>query len=264
VGKKYSGDNMGKIITISNQKGGVGKTTTIINLGYALSLLEKKVLIIDLDPQGNATSGIGVRLNDSQPTIYEIMMTNLDIKSALIKRNNIDLIPANIHLSGATIELINEPNREYKLAKALDKIKDDYDYIFIDTPPSLGLLTINALAASDEVIIPVQCEFFALEGLSQLLKTIKKVQSSINNKLVLNGVILTMYDIRTNLSKEVYEEVKKYFEQKLYKTVIPRNVSIAESSSHGISVIEYEPKSSGAISYMNLAKEFLQQVSIEV
>ncbi|MCR4421744.1 MAG: ParA family protein [Spirochaetales bacterium] len=255
---------MGKIITISNQKGGVGKTTTIINLGYALSLLEKKVLIIDLDPQGNATSGIGVRLNDSQPTIYEIMMTNLDIKSALIKRNNIDLIPANIHLSGATIELINEPNREYKLAKALDKIKDDYDYIFIDTPPSLGLLTINALAASDEVIIPVQCEFFALEGLSQLLKTIKKVQSSINNKLVLNGVILTMYDIRTNLSKEVYEEVKKYFEQKLYKTVIPRNVSIAESSSHGISVIEYEPKSSGAISYMNLAKEFLQQVSIEV
>lgn len=264
MGKKYCGVNMGKIITISNQKGGVGKTTTIINLGYALSLLDMKVLIIDLDPQGNATSGFGVKLPDSQPTIYEVMMTKLDIKSAIIKRNNIDLVPSNIHLSGATIELINEHNREYKLAKALESIKDNYDYIFIDTPPSLGLLTINALAASDEVMIPVQCEFFALEGLSQLLKTIKKVQSVINNKLVLNGVVLTMYDNRTNLSKEVYEEVKKYFEQKLYKTVIPRNVSIAESSSHGISVIEYEPKSSGSISYMNLAKEFLQQISVGV
>lgn len=255
---------MGKIITISNQKGGVGKTTTIINLGYALSLLDKKVLIIDLDPQGNATSGLGVKLTDSQPTIYEVMMTKLDINSSIIRRNGLSLIPSNIHLSGATIELINEPNREYKLSKAIENIRDKYDYIFIDTPPSLGLLTINALAASDEVVIPVQCEFFALEGLSQLLKTIKRVQSVINQKLVLNGVILTMYDIRTNLSKEVYEEVKKYFEQKLYKTVIPRNVAIAESSSHGISVIEYEPKCSGAVAYMNLAKEFLQQVSIEV
>lgn len=255
---------MGKIITISNQKGGVGKTTTIINLGYALSLLDKKILIIDIDPQGNATSGLGVKLNDSQPTVYEVMMANLDIDSSIIKRNGLSLIPSNIHLSGATIELINEPNREYKLSKSLEVIKDFYDYIFIDTPPSLGLLTINALAASDEVIIPVQCEFFALEGLSQLLKTIKRVQSLINSKLMLNGVVLTMYDTRTNLSKEVYEEVKKYFEQKLYKSVIPRNVSIAESSSHGISVIEYEPKSSGSIAYMNLAKEFLQQVSIEV
>ncbi|MFN3410640.1 MAG: ParA family protein [Exilispira sp.] len=255
---------MGKIITISNQKGGVGKTTTIINLGYALSLMEKKILIIDIDPQGNATSGLGVKLNDSQPTIYEVMMSNLDINSSIIKKNGLSLIPSNIHLSGASIELINEPNREYKLSKALEGIKDFYDYIFIDTPPSLGLLTINALASSDEVIIPVQCEFFALEGLSQLLKTIKRVQSLINPKLVLNGVVLTMYDTRTNLSKEVYEEVKKYFEQKLYKSVIPRNVSIAESSSHGISVIEYEPKSSGSIAYMNLAKEFLQQISIEV
>lgn len=255
---------MGKIVTISNQKGGVGKTTTIINLGYALSLLDKKVLIVDLDPQGNATSGLGVKLTDSQPTIYEVMMTKLDINSSIIRRNGLSLVPSNIHLSGATIELINEPNREYKLSKVIEDIKDKYDYIFIDTPPSLGLLTINALAASDEVIIPVQCEFFALEGLSQLLKTIKRVQSVINQKLILNGVILTMYDIRTNLSKEVYEEVKKYFEQKLYKTVIPRNVAIAESSSHGISVIEYEPKCSGAVAYMNLAKEFLQQVSIEV
>lgn len=255
---------MGKVITVSNQKGGVGKTTTIINLSYALSLLDKKVLIIDLDPQGNATSGLGIKLNDSQPTVYEAMMTKLDINSSIIKRNGISLIPSNIHLSGATIELINEPNREFKLSKSIESIRDSYDYIFIDTPPSLGLLTINALAASDEVIIPVQCEFFALEGLSQLLKTIKRVQSVINTKLILNGVVLTMYDTRTNLSKEVYEEVKKYFEQRLYKAVIPRNVAVAESSSHGISVIEYEPKSSGSVAYMNLAKEFLQQVSIGV
>ena len=255
---------MGKVVTVSNQKGGVGKTTTIINLSYALSLLNKKILIIDLDPQGNATSGLGIRLSDAQLTIYEVMMTKLNSKSAIIKKNGLSLIPSNIHLSGATIELINEKNREYKLLKAIEEIKEEYDYVFIDTPPSLGLLTINALAAADEVLIPVQCEFFALEGLSQLLKTIKRVQSVINNKLALNGVILTMYDIRTNLSKEVYEEVKKYFEQKLYKTAIPRNVSVAESSSHGISVIEYEPKSSGSIAYMNLAKEFLQQVSIEV
>ncbi len=255
---------MGKIVTISNQKGGVGKTTTIINLGYALSLLNKKILIIDLDPQGNATSGLGVRLTDSQTTIYEVIMSELNPKSSIIKINNISLIPSNMHLSGATIELINEPNREYKLFKALIELKDDYDYILIDTPPSLGLLTINALAASDQVLIPVQSEFFALEGLSQLLKTIKRVQSSINTKLILNGVILTMYDTRTNLSKEVYEEVKKYFENKLYKTVIPRNISIAESSSHGISVIEYEPKSSGSVAYLSLAKEFLQQITIEV
>jgi len=255
---------MGKVVTVSNQKGGVGKTTTIINLSYALSLLNKKILIIDLDPQGNATSGLGIRLSDAQLTIYEVVMTKLNSKSAIIKKNGLSLIPSNIHLSGATIELINETNREYKLLKAIEEIKEEYDYVFIDTPPSLGLLTINALAAADEVLIPVQCEFFALEGLSQLLKTIKRVQSVINNKLALNGVILTMYDIRTNLSKEVYEEVKKYFEQKLYKTAIPRNVSVAESSSHGISVIEYEPKSSGSIAYMNLAKEFLQQVSIEV
>jgi len=264
VGKKYCGDGMGKIVTISNQKGGVGKTTTIINLGYALSLLNKKILIIDLDPQGNATSGLGVRLTDSQTTIYEVIMSELNPKSSIIKINNISLIPSNMHLSGATIELINEPNREYKLFKALIELKDDYDYILIDTPPSLGLLTINALAASDQVLIPVQSEFFALEGLSQLLKTIKRVQSSINTKLILNGVILTMYDTRTNLSKEVYEEVKKYFENKLYKTVIPRNISIAESSSHGISVIEYEPKSSGSVAYLSLAKEFLQQITIEV
>lgn len=255
---------MGKVITVSNQKGGVGKTTTIINLGYALSLLNKKVLIIDLDPQGNATSGLGIKLNDSQSTIYEVMMTKLNPVSTIIKINGLSIIPSNIHLSGATIELINEPNREFKLSKAIEQIKDNFDYIFIDTPPSLGLLTINALAAADEVLIPVQCEFFALEGLSQLLKTIKRVQSVINTRLTLNGVVLTMYDVRTNLSKEVYEEVQKYFEQKLYKTVIPRNVSIAESSSHGISVIEYEPKSAGSMAYMNLAKEFLQQISIEV
>ncbi len=255
---------MGKVITISNQKGGVGKTTTIINLGYALYLLNKRVLIIDLDPQGNATSGLGVKLTDSQPTVYEVLMSKLNPSSTIIKINGLELIPSNIHLSGATIELINEPKREYKLAEVISEIKKNYDYIFVDTPPSLGLLTINALAAADEVLIPVQCEFFALEGLSQLLKTIKRVQSVINNKLLLNGVVLTMYDTRTNLSREVYEEVKKYFEQKLYKTVIPRNVSIAESSSHGISVIEYEPRSSGSVAYINLAKEFLQQATIEV
>ena len=246
---------MGKAIAIFNQKGGVGKTTTNINLAACLALKGKKVLVLDIDPQGNTTSGIGVSKKNLKYTIYNILIDkSFDPRKAIIKTNveNLDLIPASVDLAGAEIE-----GRERTLKNGLDKIKDNYDYIFIDCPPSLGLLTINSLSAVDSVLIPIQCEFYALEGVSQLVSTIELVKKSLNPKLEIQGVILSMFDGRTNLSLQVVQEVKKYFGGKVYATVIPRNVRLAEAPSYGMPITQYDPKSRGAEAYMDFAEEFL-------
>ena len=252
---------MGKAIAIFNQKGGVGKTTTNINLAACLALKGKNILIIDIDPQGNTTSGIGVSKRNLKNTIYNILIDKTyDPKNAIIKTNvkNLDLIPASVDLAGAEVELVEIEGRESTLKKALDKIKKDYDYIFIDCPPSLGLLTINSLTAVDSVLIPIQCEFYALEGVSQLVSTIELVKKSLNPELEIQGVILSMFDGRTNLSVQVVQEVKKYFGGKVYATVIPRNVRLAEAPSFGMPITEYDPKSKGAEAYMDFAEEFLE------
>ena len=252
---------MGKAIAIFNQKGGVGKTTTNINLAACLALKGKNILIIDIDPQGNTTSGIGVSKRNLKNTIYNILIDKTyDPKKAIIKTNvkNLDLIPASVDLAGAEVELVEIEGRESTLKKALDKIKKDYDYIFIDCPPSLGLLTINSLTAVDSVLIPIQCEFYALEGVSQLVSTIELVKKSLNPELEIQGVILSMFDGRTNLSVQVVQEVKKYFGGKVYATVIPRNVRLAEVPSFGMPITEYDPKSKGAEAYMDFAEEFLE------
>ncbi|HKK96284.1 MAG TPA: AAA family ATPase [Anaerovoracaceae bacterium] len=252
---------MGKIIAIFNQKGGVGKTTTNINLSACLALKGKKILVVDIDPQGNTTSGLGIIKKELQNTTYEIVIQNdFDTTKTIMKTKikGLDIIPASVDLAGAEIELVNIEGRERRLKKALDKVRDKYDYIFIDCPPSLGLLTINSLSAVDSVLIPIQCEFYALEGVSQLLSTIDLVKKKMNRDLEIEGVILSMFDGRTNLSMQVVQEVKKYFGNKVYTNVIPRNVRLAEAPSYGMAITDYDPKSSGAKAYMEFADEFLE------
>lgn len=250
---------MGKVIAVGNQKGGVGKTTTTVNLGAALAYLGKKILIIDSDSQGNATSGLGVERSDVMNSLYEIMVDGIAMAPCILptSRENLFIVPSNIQLAAAELELANEPNRESKLKDALAPVKDAYDYILIDCPPSLGQLSINAFTASDTILIPVQAEYYALEGLSQLLNTIRLVQRSYNPDFRIEGVLITMLDARTNLGYEVVEEVKKYFQEKVYQTIISRNIRLSEAPSYGQSIIDYDVKSRGAELYIELAKEVL-------
>ncbi|MFT4757386.1 MAG: chromosome partitioning protein [Vicingaceae bacterium] len=252
---------MGKIIAIANQKGGVGKTTTAINLAAALGVLERKVLLVDADPQANATSGVGVDPKTIKTSIYECIINEIDPKDIVIetKSPNLDLLPAHIDLVGAEIEMINLPNREHMMRASLGRIKDDYDFIIIDCSPSLGLITLNSLTAADSVIIPVQCEYFALEGLGKLLNTIKIVQSRLNPELDIEGLLLTMYDIRLRLSNQVVEEVKTHFQQMVFDTIIQRNTRLGEAPSHGETIIMHDASCKGAINYLNLAREILQK-----
>ncbi len=252
---------MGKIISLANQKGGVGKTTTTINLAASLAVLEQKVLIIDADPQANATSGLGLDVNNVQSSIYECIVDDIDAAKVTIKTQveNLDIIPSHIDLVGAEIEMLNMPNREKVLKNAIEQLKSVYDFIFIDCSPSLGLITVNALTASDSVIIPVQCEYFALEGLGKLLNTIKIIQSRLNPELAIEGFLLTMFDGRLNLSNQVYEEVKHHFQEMVFDTVIQRNVKLSEAPSYGKPVVLYDASSRGAINHMNLAREILQR-----
>lgn len=251
------------MIAITNQKGGVGKTTSAVNLSACMAHSGKKVLLVDIDPQGNATSGSGVEKGDVDRCIYDVLVE--DMKAEDVVREtiipNLFIIPATIQLAGAEIELVPTISREVRLSRALKQVKDQYDFIFIDCPPSLGLLTINALTAADAVLIPVQCEFYALEGLSQLLNTIRLVQKHLNHNLMIEGVLLTMLDARTNLGIQVIEEVKKYFQEKVYETVIPRNVRLGEAPSHGKPIIAYDAKSKGAEVYLELAKEVINNES---
>ena len=257
---------MGKAIAIFNQKGGVGKTTTNINLAACLALKNKRILILDIDPQGNTTSGMGIIKKGLKRTAYELLIYDeIQPKEAILSTGlkNLDIIPASVQLAGAEIELVQLERREKRLKNAIDKIKDEYDYIFIDCPPSLGLLTINSLTAVDSVLIPIQCEFYALEGVSQLMSTIELVKKNLNRNLEIQGVILSMFDGRTNLSIQVVEEVKKYFRDKVYATVIPRNVRLAEAPSYGMPITQYDPKSRGALAYMEFAEEFLEQERVK-
>ena len=251
---------MGKAIAIFNQKGGVGKTTTNINLAACLAKKGTKILVLDIDPQGNTTSGLGIEKKALKRSSYDLMIEDdINAEDVILKTgvDNLDIIPANVSLSGAEVELAIIRGREKRLKKALNQVKEKYDFIFIDCPPSLGLLTINSLTAVDSVLIPIQCEFYALEGVAQLMNTIEIVRKNLNEKLYVQGVILSMFDGRTNLSVQVVEEVKKYFREKVYKTVIPRNVRLAEAPSYGLPIIEYDPKSKGAEAYREFADEFL-------
>ena len=252
---------MGKIISLANQKGGVGKTTTTINLAASLAVLEQKVLVIDADPQANATSGLGFDVKNVQSSIYECIVDEIEAEKVILKTeiDNLDIIPSNIDLVGAEIEMLNLPNRENVLKNNIEHLKKSYDFIFIDCSPSLGLITVNALTASDSVIIPVQCEYFALEGLGKLLNTIKIIQSRLNKGLEIEGFLLTMFDGRLNLSNQVYEEVKRHFQEMVFETVIQRNVKLGEAPSYGKPVILYDASSKGAINHMNLAREILQR-----
>ena len=252
---------MGKIIAIANQKGGVGKTTTSVNLAASLGVLEKKVLLIDADPQANATSGIGIDVDSVELGTYQLLEHSNSAKEAVMETGtpNLDIIPAHIDLVAIEIELVDKPSREYMLKNALEDIKNDYDYIIIDCAPSLGLLTLNALTAANAVIIPIQCEYFALEGLGKLLNTIKSVQKIHNPELDIEGLLLTMYDSRLRLSNQVVEEVQKHFNDMVFKTIIQRNVRLSEAPSYGESIIDYDAASKGATNYLSLAKEIIDK-----
>ena len=253
---------MGKAIAIFNQKGGVGKTTTNINLSACLAVQGKKVLVIDIDPQGNTTSGIGIKKRKLTDTLYDVLVNkDYDVHKAILqtKTANLDIIPASVDLAGAEIELVNIEGRERRLKKAIEQVRGEYDYIFIDCPPSLGLLTINSLTAVDSVLIPIQCEFYALEGVSQLMSTVELVKKSMNPDLQIEGVILSMFDGRTNLAIQVVQEVKKYFGKYVFSTVIPRNVRLAEAPSYGMPIVKYDPSSAGAKAYNKFALEFLDR-----
>ena len=252
---------MGKIIAFSNQKGGVGKTTTCVNMSACLASTGRKILILDLDPQGNATSSLGVEKNDDLKSIYNVIVGEANIEYVVkrTKYSNLDIIPSDMNLAGAEIDLVQMENREKVLKNALDKIKSSYDYITIDCPPSLGLLTVNALTSADSIIIPILCEFLSLEGLTQLMNTIWLVKQHLNSKLEIEGVVLTMKSARSNLVNQVSAEIKKFFNKKVFETTIPRNIRVAEAPSFGESIIDYDPKCKGALAYMELAEEFLKR-----
>lgn len=252
---------MGRIIAIANQKGGVGKTTTAINLSACLAEAGQRVLTIDIDPQGNTTSGLGIAKDEAENTIYEVMLQEVDITEAVCKNvfDNLDVIPSNVNLAGAEIDLIDVSDREYVLKNAVDEVRDNYDYVILDCPPSLSMLTVNAMTAADTVLVPIQCEYYALEGLTQLIHTINLVKKKLNPELELEGVVFTMYDSRTNLSLQVVENVKDNLHQNIYKTIIPRNIRLAEAPSHGLPINIYDSKSSGAESYRLLAEEVMSR-----
>lgn len=257
---------MGKIVAVANQKGGVGKTTTAVNIAAAIAFLGKKVLLIDTDPQGNATSGIGVDRENSDLTVYDCIINQASAKDTIVqtKQDRLFCIPSDIDLAGAEIELVGIDNRESRLKSALSDVRDDYDYIFIDCPPALGLITLNTFTCADSVLIPIQCEYYALEGLSQLTNTIKRVKKTLNPSIKIEGVLATMYNARTNLSLQVMEELKKFFSTTLYKTTIPRNVRLSEAPGFGESIITYDITSKGAEAYIALAREFLKRNGKEV
>lgn len=250
---------MSKIIAIANQKGGVGKTTTSVNLSACLAQAGKRTLLIDIDPQGNATSGLGANKQVNK-SVYDVIINNEDIEETLQATDlpKLEVCPSNINLAGAEVELVSVISRETRLKNAIDKIKDNYDYILMDCPPSLGLITLNAFTAADSVLVPIQCEYYALEGLGQLMSTIDLVQKHLNKDLDIEGVVLTMYDPRTNLSMQVVQEVKRYFNKKVYSTIIPRNVRLSEAPSHGLPISLYDKRSKGAVCYANLAKEIIK------
>ena len=255
---------MGKIIAITNQKGGVGKTTTSINVAACLADQGKKVLLVDMDPQGNASSGVGIIRNELENTVYELLLGECSSEECKTECavENLDVFPSNANLSGAEIDLIGMENREFILKEELDKVKEDYDFIIIDCPPALNLLTVNALVAADSVMVPIQCEYYALEGLTQLLHTINLVQERLNNRLEIDGVLFTMYDTRTNLSAEVVENVRDNIHLHIYGTIIPRNVRLAEAPSYGLPIHMYDKKSAGAEAYENLAKELIEKTTM--
>ena len=252
---------MGKVIAIANQKGGVGKTTTAINLSAALAEHGKKVLVIDADPQGNTTSGYGIEKNEQENTIYELLLGDSSVEQCIIKeeKTGVYILPANVNLAAVEVELIDTPKKEFILKNEIDWVKDKYDFIIIDCPPSLSLLTINALTTADSVLVPIQCEYYALEGLSQLIHTVNLVKSRLNPELDIEGVVFTMYDSRTNLSEDVVENVKSVLNQHIFKTIIPRNIRLAEAPSRGLPVSLYDPRSSGAEAYSALAKEVIKK-----
>ena len=252
---------MSRIIAIANQKGGVGKTTTAINLSACLGSLNKKVLAIDMDPQGNMTSGLGLNKDEVENTVYDLILGEASVEECICKDvvENVDIIPTDINLSAAEVELIGTENKEYIIRDSVEKIRNNYDYIIIDCPPSLSMLTINAMTTADTVLVPIQCEYYALEGLSQLIRTIELVKERLNERLEMEGVVFTMYDARTNLSLQVVENVKDNLKQTVYKTIIPRNIRLAEAPSHGLPIHLYDPKSTGAESYMLLAEEVINK-----
>ncbi len=252
---------MGKIIALANQKGGVGKTTTTINLGASLAVLDKKVLIVDADPQANASSGLGINIKEIKASIYECIVDGIDTHSAIVKTEveNLYIIPSHIDLVGAEIEMLDLADREKVLKKVLESVKDEYDFILIDCSPSLGLITVNSLTAADSVIIPVQCEYFALEGISKLLNTIKIIKSKLNPVLEIEGFLLTMYDSRLRLANQIYEEVKKHFREMVFVTVIQRNIKLSEAPSYGQPVLLYDPESRGSFNHIQLAKELIEK-----